>query len=115
MSEGKAARLNVRVTPAQHAEVAWRAALAGLGVSEYVRRRALSDADAPQIVADVAPRRALPATPTRAGGNPPRGAGEKPPPHRADELAPAIESSASAVADAAADVSGFIASIAHSL
>ena len=69
MSEGKAARLNVRVTPAQHAEVAWRAALAGLGVSEYVRRRALSDADAPQIVADVATLRALHANLKRAGGN----------------------------------------------
>lgn len=115
MSEGKAARLNVRVTPAQHAEVARRAALAGLGVSEYVRRRALSDADAPQIVADVATLRALHANLKRAGGNLNQVARELSTRHRADELAPAIESSASAVADAAADVSGFIASVEHSL
>ena len=88
--------------------MAWRAALAGLGVSEYVRRRALSDADAPQIVADVATLRALHANLKRAGGNLNQVARELSTRHRADELAPAV-------ADAAADVSGFIASIAHSL
>lgn len=115
MSTGKAVRLNVRVTPAQHVEVARRAALAGLSVSEYVRRRSLSDADAPQIVADVATLRALHANLKRAGGNLNQVARELSTRHRHDELAPAIESSAHAVADAASEVSGFIASVANSI
>lgn len=115
MSTRKAVRLNVRVTPAQHAEVARRASLAGLSVSEYVRRRALSDADAPQIVADVATLRALHANLKRAGGNLNQVARELSTRHRYDELAPAIESSAHAVADAASEVSGFIASVANSI
>ena len=52
---------------------------------------------------------------TCAGGNLNQVARELSTRHRADELAPAIESSACAVADAAADVSGFIASVEHSL
>lgn len=115
MGVGKAARLNVRVTPAQHAEIARRAASAGLGVSEYVRRRALGDAGAPQIVADVETLRALHANLKRAGGNLNQVARELNTRHRADELAPAVESSARAVAEAAADVSGFVASVLNSI
>lgn len=115
MSGHRSARLHVRVTPEQHAKVARRAALAGLGVSEYVRRRALSDADAPRIVADVATMRALHANLKRAGGNLNQVARELSTRHRADEMDPAIEHAALSVAQAATDVSGFIADVANSI
>ena len=59
MDAQKLSRLNVRLSPEEHAAIARRASGAGLTVSEYIRRSALQDTDRPIIRTDAEKLQAL--------------------------------------------------------
>lgn len=69
MDSQKLSRLNVRLSPEEHAAIARRASDAGLTVSEYIRRSALQDTDRPIIRTDAEKLQALYRNLRRAGGN----------------------------------------------
>ncbi len=109
MTKEKTSRLNVRLTPAEHAAVKRRAADAGLATSEYVRRCALRDGDRPVIRTDADQLRATYRNLRKAGGNLNQCARELNTHHRPNDLEAQLGAALQAVADASEDVSAFMA------
>lgn len=69
MKTEKTRRLQVRVSPEEHAEISRRAASAGLGLSEYARRCCLRDGGRPRVETDVELLRRIYAGQRHIGGN----------------------------------------------
>lgn len=113
MDGKKTAHVNVRVSERELAAIRRRARAAGMTASEYVRRRALDDADRPVVEADVGLLRAMYADLRKCGSNlnqcakalnsgrPPAGMG------------PSLQDALDSVAAASRDVSGLIAEVRH--
>lgn len=69
MAAPKEARLNVRIARDEHAVITQRARMAGLGTSEYVRKRCLQDNSRPIIRVDAETLKKIYRDLRHAGGN----------------------------------------------
>ena len=69
MGAGKTDRLNIRLTPEEHASINQRASRAQMPVAEYMRRCCLSDGNRPRIEVDVELLRSLYRLVRNAAGN----------------------------------------------
>lgn len=79
-----------------------------MGVSEYVRRRSLSDHDGPTVVADVETLQAIYRLTRRTGGNLNQIARELNTRHRPDQIEEEIHDALSSARQASDDISAFI-------
>lgn len=102
-------RVNIRVSPAEHDAITRRARAAGLSFSEYIRRSALSDSDRPVIRTNAEELRNVYVGLRKAGGLLNQCARELNTRHRPDQLEAELQAAFRAVAQAATDVSEFIA------
>ena len=104
----KGARINVRLSVAERDALRRRAELAGVTVSEYVRRRALSDGDRAVVYVDESELKKLFVQLRRAGSNLNQCARELNTHHNPACVNDALLNAFDAVAKASEDVSGFI-------
>lgn len=105
---GKGARINVRLSAAERDALRRRAELAGVTVSEYVRRRALSDGDRTVVYVDESELKKLFVQLRRVGSNLNQCARELNTHHNPACVNDALLNAFDAVAKASEDVSGFI-------
>lgn len=115
MSAPKGARINIRVSQAEHGAIERRARAAGLGISEYIRRAALSDSDRPVIRTQPVELHKLLVQMKRAGNNLNQLAREINTHHRLDRVECELQTTLSSVSKAAADVSEFLAGARQSI
>lgn len=108
MDAQKLSRLNVRLSPEEHAAIAWRASGAGLTVSEYIRRSALQDTDRPIIRTDAEKLQALYRNLRKAGGNLNQVARELNTHHRPAELEAEMLIAFRSISRASDELSAFI-------
>lgn len=104
----KGARINVRLSAAERDALRRRAELAGVTVSEYVRRRALSDGDRAVVYVDESELKKLFVQLRRVGSNVNQCARELNTHHNPACVNDALLNAFDAVAKASEDVSGFI-------
>ncbi len=104
----KGARINVRLSAAERDALRRRAELAGVTVSEYVRRRALSDGDRAVVYVDESELKKLFVQLRRVGSNLNQCARELNTHHNPACVNDALLNAFDAVAKASEDVSGFI-------
>lgn len=104
----KGARINVRLSAAERDALRRRAELAGVTVSEYVRRRALSDDDRTVVYVDESELKKLFVQLRRVGSNLNQCARELNTHHNPACVNDALLNAFDAVAKASEDVSGFI-------
>lgn len=104
----KGARINVRLSAAERDALRRRAELAGVTVSEYVRRRALSDSDRAVVYVDESELKKLFVQLRRVGSNLNQCARELNTHHNPACVNDALLNAFDAVAKASEDVSGFI-------
>ena len=107
--EGKASRLNIRLTAGEREAIRLRASQAGLSVSEYIRASALRDDSRPVIRTDAAALKKIYADLRRAGSNLNQCARELNTHHRPANVERELELAFCAIAKASEDVSAFIA------
>lgn len=108
MGTQKLSRLNVRLSPEEHAAIARRASGAGLTVSGYMRRSALLDTDRPIIRTDAEQLQALYRNLRKAGGNLNQIARELNTHHRPAELQAEMLIAFRSISRASDEVSAFI-------
>lgn len=115
MASSMDSRLNVRLTQEEHDAIRSRAESAGLGMSEYLRKRALQDDGRPIIRTDNEQLRSLYRNLRKAGGNLNQCARELNTHHRPERVIEELEDALAAVARASEEVSAFIADARNSI
>lgn len=104
----KGTRINIRLSAAERDDLRRRAELAGVTVSEYVRRRALGDSDRAVVYVDESELKKLFVQLRRVGSNLNQCARELNTHHNPAYVNDALLNAFDAVAKASEDVSGFI-------
>ena len=115
MDSQKTCRLNVRLTEAERAAIAQRAASAGLTISDYARKCALQDKDRPVIRTDAETLKKLYVNLRRAGANLNQCARELHTHHRPNQVEQELTIAFAALTHATTEISQFIADARNSI
>lgn len=115
MANGMYSHLNVRLTQEERDAIRSRAESTGLGMNEYLHKRALQDDDRPIIRTDSEQLRRIYRSLRKAGGNLNQCARTLNTHHHPERISNGLEDALSAVARTSEDVSTFIADARNSI